>query len=256
MIKLTAQGKLIDTKAIEKLLTQGEKYSDIINIFIPSSNNDVELSDCTFYMRTVSSDGRMTETMLSKTLLENEIQLLWNVSEYVTAVPGLLSLELVGAKGSECVIKYKMPAVYIKEAVMGEGLPVPDVIEEKLALMNETLSQASMLYNESETLHNETQELQSRIEELAQQISISSEYVDELIQARNGYLSSETYASLSERLEFDLSMCINVDQLFVILGNEIGKARAEWQSDIQNAFETVETNLSAVVSLSESSLSQ
>ncbi|MGN0631429.1 MAG: hypothetical protein ACI4JN_08900 [Ruminococcus sp.] len=256
MIKLTAQGKFIDTKEIDRLLTQGEKYSDIINIFIPSLNNDVELSDCTFYMRAVSSNGSMTETMLPKILLENEIQLLWNVSEYITAVPGMLSLELIGTKGSECIIKYKMPAVYVKEAVMGEGLPVPDVIEDKLALMNVTLSHASELYNESETLYNETQELQSRIEELAQQIGISSEYVAEVIEARKGYLSSETYTSLSERLEFDLSMCINVDQLFVILGNEIGKVRAEWQSDIQNALGTVETNLSEVVNLSDSNLSQ
>ncbi|MDD6268858.1 MAG: hypothetical protein PUA84_02215 [Oscillospiraceae bacterium] len=251
MIQLKEQGKFIDTKAMEMLLTQGEKYSDLIQITIGAENNNVDISDCTFVIRAVASDGSMSETVLPKTILENEVQLLWEISESVTAVPGMLSLELIGSKGSERIIKYKMPAIYVKEAVMGEGLPVPDIMEEKLALMNETLSKATELQKESETLHNESQDLQRRTEELAEQIVVSSEYVSEVTAARTASKTVGTYSTLSERLAADFDECITDGQLYVVLENEIGKAREEWQADIANALGTVENGLAEVVSLSE-----
>lgn len=143
---LKAIDKFIDTTPIERLFTEGEKYSDIIKFSLPKINNDVDISDCIFVMRTVASTGEMMEYQLSSsTDEENEDRIIvsWYPDEYVSAVPGMLSLELICSKGSERIVKYKMPAIYVKAAVMGEGLPVPDVIEEKLALMNEVLANAN-----------------------------------------------------------------------------------------------------------------
>ncbi|MGN0583854.1 MAG: hypothetical protein ACI4JD_00200, partial [Ruminococcus sp.] len=164
---------------------------------------------------------------------------------------GMLSLELIGSKGSERIIKYKMPAIYVKEAIMGEGLPVPDIMEEKLALMNETLSQASELQKESEALHSDSQDLQRRTEELASQITVSSEYVSEVTAARTASKTAGTYSNLSERLAADFDQCITDGQLYVVLENEIGKAREEWTDAIESALGTVESGLAEVVSLPE-----
>lgn len=248
---LKATDKFIDTSPIERLLTEGEKYSDVINFVLPKVNNGIDISDCIFVMRTVAATGEMTEGLLTSYTEDSNIIAQWYPSEAVTAVPGMLSLELIGSKGSERIIKYKMPAIYVKEAVMGEGLPVPDIMEEKLAMMNETLSQAAELQKESETLHNESQELQRRTEELAEQIVVSSEYVSEVTAARTASKTAGTYSTLSERLAADFDECITDGQLYVVLGNEIGKAREEWQTDIANALGTVENGLAEVVSLSE-----
>ena len=140
-MQLTAKGKFIDTADICGLFTQGEKYADRIHVLVDTVNNDVNVSDCTFVMRTVASDGSMTETLLQKQIQETQLSLLWDIPETVTAVPGPLQLELVGSRESVNIIKYKMPPIYIKEAVMGAGLPVPDVIDEKLARMNELMEE-------------------------------------------------------------------------------------------------------------------
>lgn len=77
------------------------------------------------------------------------------------------------------------------------------------------------------------------------------EVVAEIAEARQGSKTAGTYSSLSERLAADFDQCITDGQLYVVLGNEIGKAREEWQSAIENALGTVETGLSEVVSLPE-----
>lgn len=252
MIKLTAQGKFIDTNEMANLFTQGEKYSDLIHFVLAKKNNDVDISDCTFTIRTVAATGEMTEGLLTSYIEGDNIIAAWCPSEAVTAVPGMLSLELIGSKGSERIIKYKMPAIYVKEAVMGEGLPVPDVIEEKLAQMNETLAQAADIQKESETLQSTAAELQSRTEELASQITVSSEYVAEVTAARKSRKTTGTYSSLNERLNADFDECITDGQLYVVLGNEIRKAREEWTAAIEEALGTVESGLSEVVDLPES----
>lgn len=149
---LTAQGKFIDTKPMERLLTQGEKYADRIKIILPSINNDVDIVNCAFTMRTVASDGSMTETGLSAQRSTEQILLTWDVPESVTAVAGMLQMELVGIKDSDIIIKYKMPAIFIKGAVMGDHLPPPDVIEEKLAQMNGMLAQAQAKLDEAKDM--------------------------------------------------------------------------------------------------------
>lgn len=149
---LTAKGKFIDTKPMERLLTQGEKYADKIHFVLPAINNDVNIVNCSFVIRTVASDGSMTETRLTAQRNIEQVLLTWDVPESVTAVAGMLQMELVGIKDSDIIIKYKMPAIFIKGAVMGDHLPPPDIIEEKLAQMNGILAQAQAKLDEAKDM--------------------------------------------------------------------------------------------------------
>ncbi len=199
MMKLTAQGKFIDTAPIERLLTQGEHCSDCIHIILPTVNNEVDVRTCTFTMRTVAENGSMTETLLRMIFADDtETELLWEISNLVTAIPGLLQLELVGAKDNTVVIKYKMPAIYVKEAVMGSNVPIPDVADEKLTQMNAILKDVS---------------------DLADFIGDNSDAVQEIIDARTGSLSSYTYSSLSQRLRAELDACVTQGELESALKN-------------------------------------
>lgn len=200
-MQLTAKGKFIDTADIRGLFTQGERYADRIHILVDTVNNDVNVSDCTFVMRTVASDGSMTETLLQKQEGETQLDLLWDIPDTVTAVPGLLQLELVGSREAVSIIKYKMPPIYIKEMVMGAGLPVPDVIEEKLARMNQLMEEMTEI---SEGLSGTT--------------------VQEVLDARTSSISGTEFGSLSQRLTADFNTCVTQGELESALGAAIIQA--------------------------------
>ncbi|MDE6019852.1 MAG: leucine-rich repeat protein [Ruminococcus sp.] len=225
---LTAQGKFIDTSPIESLFTQGEKYSDRIYFVLPPVNNDVDVSGCTFVMRTVASDSSMTETMLDVQYESEQILLTWNIPETVTAVAGMLQLELVGSRGSDVIIKYKMPAIFVKGAVMGGSLPVPDIIEEKLAQMNDILAQAQAKLEEAKSIAADIidptltisekaadakatgdrfAELQQSVDNIMQNLSsgVYAQMLMEVIAARTSSISGEEFSTLSERLASDFA---------------------------------------------------
>ncbi len=187
MIKLTAKGKFIDTREMEHLLTQGEKCSDIIYFVLDAKNNDVDITDCIFVLRTAASDGSMSETVLAKTAADEQIILMWNIPETATAVPGMLRLELIGTKSEETVIKFQMHPVYVKDAVMGYNIPVPDVVESKLLQMNELLEKAK---------------------EIEDKFSEDSGIVQEVTDARKGIFDEYTYSTLSQRLSREFSLCV------------------------------------------------
>lgn len=101
MIKLIAEGKFIDTKEIKHLLTQGEKNADMIQFVIGIGNDGVDISGCSFTLRTVASEGSMTETVLSKLVVDDNINLIWTVPDTATAIAGMLRMELIGVKNNE-----------------------------------------------------------------------------------------------------------------------------------------------------------
>lgn len=139
---ITAHNKYIDTACLSGLFTQGEKYSDKIYFSVDRVNNDVDLTDCKFTLRAVNENGNMTDSTLDKSVQESNILLTWEVSEYITARAGALHLEIIGIKGESIIIKYKMKPITIRNSILGEGLPEPDVIEKKLIEMQEILNKA------------------------------------------------------------------------------------------------------------------
>lgn len=252
---LIAKNKFIDTKPMERLLTQGEKYADKIHFVLPAINNDVNIVNCSFAIRTVASDGSMTETGLTAQRNIEQVLLTWDVPESVTAVAGMLQMELVGSKGSDIIIKYKMPAIFIKGAVMGDHLPPPDIIEEKLAQMNGILAQAQakldeakdMVVNISADIIDKTLSISDkaadakitgdRLEGLSGNITDLDELVKgiltnissgpianmlmEVINARTGSITGEEFPSLSERLESDFSYLKKAMQTLDIISSYI-----------------------------------
>lgn len=209
---LKAIEKFIDTSLIECLLTQGEKYSDKIHFVLPIINNDVDISGCIFALRTVASEGSMTETILTAEQRDDDLLLTWDVPETVTAVPGMLQMELVGSRGTDIIIKYKMPAVYVKAAIMGDHLPAPDVLDEKLAQMNEVLSQAQAKLDEARNIAVEIDSTLTMAGQAADAKAVGDKIVkleglsDEITAARISSISGEEFSSLSERLRSDFAL--------------------------------------------------
>ncbi|MDE6021819.1 MAG: hypothetical protein K2H01_12580 [Ruminococcus sp.] len=204
MIKLTAQDKFIDTKEIKYLLTQGEKNSDMIQFLLKTKNNDVDISECTFILRTVASEGSMSETALAKAVTGENIALLWKIPDTATAVAGMLRMELIGIKENTTIIKFKMPPVYVKEAVMGSNVPIPDIVDEKLAQMNSILNQTT---------------------EIAGNLSVDTNIIQEIENARKGVFSNYNYNTLGQRLAAELSSCVQTSALETYLNSVLMQAQ-------------------------------
>lgn len=227
MIKLFSQGKFIDTCEIAHLFTQGEKCSDIVHIVIDSVNNDVDISECTFTMRTLSAEDSMTETVLIKSHEADKILLSWKIPAAASAVAGPLRLELVGTKGDAVVVKFRMPPVFVRETLMGRNIPVPDVVEEKLSEMNRLI----------DGILNGTGQSDGGALEIAA--------------SRKSFFNNQNHDSLSERLYADFSECVTTAMFWVMLNSETDKLRNEWRSDINSAFGSAMYSLSELVDLPE-----
>ncbi len=219
-MELRANGKYIETTPIERIFTQGEAYADKLIFIVDAVNNGVDVSGCTFVMRTVAIDGSMTETVLEKSVQDELIILTWHVPDTVTAVAGMLQLEIIGSQDAQLIIKYKMRAVFVKEAIFGENIPVPDVLEEKLAQMNELIEEARNLVTLDATLTIEGAPADAKavgdaISVVQAAVNVCSEAIEELknsggsdqevVDARYSPVSGNTFATLSQRLNADIS---------------------------------------------------
>lgn len=218
MIKLTVQDKFIDTKEIKYLLTQGEKNSDMIQFLLKTKNNDVDISECTFILRTVASEGSMSETALAKAVTGENIALLWKIPDTATAVAGMLRMELIGIKENATIIKFKMPPIYVKEAVMGSNVPIPDIVDEKLAQMNSILNQTDAKLAQMNSIFNQTTEI-------AGNLSVDTNIIQEIENARKGVFSNYSYNTLGQRLAAELSSCVQTSSLETYLNSVLMQAQ-------------------------------
>jgi hypothetical protein len=127
------------------------------------------------------------------------------VPETVTAVAGLLHLELIASREDINLIKYQMPPILIREAIRGENLPVPDVIDEKLALMNAAIASFTPLVD---------------------QLSGDNGVIQEVIDARTATDGSETlvFQNLQSRLDAALTDNFLVkERVSALESDKIGK---------------------------------
>ncbi len=235
MTELTAQRKFIDTGPIKTLFTQGEHLADTIRITIPCVYDETDISDCTFAIRTVSYNGSMTETILTKEIAGESIVLTWKVSREATASAGMLYLQLIGSKDEAVIIKFIMPPVIVGESVMGDNVPVPDVVDEKLAAMNELLVKFAEMTADP---NYSPQEVQT---------------------ARTGSIVENTFPTLSARLSADFKQCITQGELESALSavttaySKADKALAERLDALEAAVENM-SGISLVFSANPLSL--
>ncbi len=129
-----ARGKTIPTYSFANLLRQGERFADIINIFIGREYEGRDLSGCSFLMRGINGNNEEAQQVLIPVISGNMLVLGWNVSDSFTAVSGRLELELRVSELSEAeetlILKYEMPPVNVAASPSGENAVIPDTSEQ------------------------------------------------------------------------------------------------------------------------------
>lgn len=152
-MKIYAKGKNIPTFAFGKLFTQGESMADTITFYIERFYEGKDMLDFSFHIKGVTENG--AEALQSLFPIENGkyVALNWTVSELYTVYSGELKLEIIAVKGESesdrVVVKYNMPSVYVNASVKGTNEVMPDVAEQ---LMNEISESVSTGINEIQSV--------------------------------------------------------------------------------------------------------
>ncbi len=142
MITLSTDGKTIDTGPVARLITEGEKNADVIQIEMPVRYGTLDLAALTWVLAGVTDRETRVEQELAKDT-SGGLTLQWTVTGDWAAVPGRMRLELSGilADGA-AVIKFTGNPIEVRPAAEIYGLPRPELSEQYLETMRELVEQA------------------------------------------------------------------------------------------------------------------
>lgn len=142
MITLSTDGKTIDTGPAARLITEGEKNADVIQIEMPVRYGTLDLAALTWVLAGVSDRETRVEQELAKDT-SGGLTLQWTVTGDWAAVPGRMRLELSGVSADgAAVIKFTGNPIEVRPAAEIYGLPRPELSEQYLETMRELVEQA------------------------------------------------------------------------------------------------------------------
>lgn len=153
-MEIYAKGKNIPTYTIAGLFRQGEKYADTIRIITDRYYCGKDLSKCSFIMRGVNANKEEAQQALIPEVTEYTLVFNWKVSEYFTAVAGILKLELRASEtdadgGSKLILKYSMEPVVVAESPIGLNLPImPSVADQIISGISSAATEGAELIDE------------------------------------------------------------------------------------------------------------
>ena len=142
MITLSTDGKTIDTGPAARLITEGEKNADVIQIEMPVRYGTLDLAALTWMLAGVTDRETRVEQELAKDT-SGGLTLQWTVTGDWAAVPGRMRLELSGISADgAAVIKFTGNPIEVRPAAEIYGLPRPELSEQYLETMRELVEQA------------------------------------------------------------------------------------------------------------------
>ena len=142
-MQINVSGKRLDTAPIERLITQGEKNADSIEIVLPVMYGDIDLTALSWALAGVSDKETRVEQQLTKSVDGGSLTLTWTITEKWAAVSGCLLLELSGFnQDSTTVIKFTGKPIEVQTSAELFGLPAPDLAAEYLETMREIAAEA------------------------------------------------------------------------------------------------------------------
>lgn len=131
-------GKRLYTNAIRHRFVQGENMAESITITGPKQVGALDLSQLRMAVRVNSTTYETTvEKTLSQTVQGENISLEWVVDKMFTAVPGPVSVTLVGYGNEEEVIKITSDGILVKADDVNGTAPPESTWEQLLAEMQQ-----------------------------------------------------------------------------------------------------------------------
>ena len=125
-MNIIANGKNIPTYEFSELLIQGEKLADTIVFEVDRFYNGYDLSDHTFVINGLTSEGYEAMQALEKEVGAERIKLIWQVSGEFTEDAGELRLCMTASPEYgeiDHIIRYAMQPVNVRPFPAGRERP-------------------------------------------------------------------------------------------------------------------------------------
>lgn len=203
--------KTLDVAHINNLLVQGESGVDCFDFSIPKQYGDVDLSELVFKVRIVSEQDTITEQLLEKTVDDQNLTLSCTVTQDMTAVSGVVYLQVVGeSKTGEQIIKYTAPGIYIRPNLAGQNPPPQDYLEAMLSRMTAEFAQSIQKVNDkaaaaetaADTAVNAAGEAEGYADSMTGNVQAAQEAAAEAVtaatEAAAAQISAQTAANTAE----------------------------------------------------------
>lgn len=197
-MELKVTKKRMDVSPIQHRLVQGEALVDRPKIILQRDYEGLDITNLNFEIRAVSEKETMVRRTMEKAVEGDRIILTWTVTKEFTAVPGLLSLTVIGtnAAGDE-IMKITSERITVrKDPEEDWSEPPPDIIEDALRQMAALQGAAQQAKEGAETARDDAKGHASTAAERARQAAASADAAaDSAAEAKTAQTSAETAAT-------------------------------------------------------------
>ena len=129
--------KELDIMPIRTLFVEGESFADMINITMPKTYNNIDLSTKIFVIKMLNSKNAYYEAILPKVVNADSLSLSWDVTKEFTSEAGNLRVNLIAKDDAGFTFSSKEAVLEIQSSVDASGIPLSpeDVFEQYLQEM-------------------------------------------------------------------------------------------------------------------------
>ena len=169
-LNLTFGNKWLNTDPLTGKFTAGEQNVDVWHITGPRMYGELDLSTLTWAMVGATEHDTIASDEMQFSTDGDSITFVWNVSAEMTALPGKLSLHMVGTQGETEVIKIASNGTIVRPSLAGAFAPQLPIAETTLNQIIANASAAAQSAQTAQTAAGQAQTAADQAQEAAESI--------------------------------------------------------------------------------------
>lgn len=191
-LNLTFGNKWLNTDPLTGKFTAGEQNVDVWHITGPRMYGELDLSTLTWAMVGATEHDTIASDEMQFSTDGDSITFVWNVSAEMTALPGKLSLHMVGTQGETEVIKIASNGTIVRPSLAGAFAPQLPLAD---ATLNQIIANASSAAQSAQAAQQAAGQAQEAAGEATQAAGTIGDAVEQAQTAAQQAKASQTAAA-------------------------------------------------------------
>ncbi len=193
-LNLTFGNKWLNTDPLTGKFTAGEQNVDVWHITGPRMYGELDLSALTWAMVGATEHDTIASDEMQFSTDGDSITFVWNVSAEMTALPGKLSLHMVGTQGETEVIKIASNGTIVRPSLAGAFAPQLPLAD---AALNQIIANASSAAQSAQAAQQAAGQAQEAADAATQAAGSIGDAVEQAQTAAQQAQASQTAAAES-----------------------------------------------------------
>lgn len=191
-LNMTFANKWLNTDPLTGKFTAGEQNVDVWHITGPRMYGELDLSALTWAMVGATEHDTIASDEMQFSTDGDSITFVWNVSAEMTALPGKLSLHMVGTQGETEVIKIASNGTIVRPSLAGAFAPQLPLAD---ATLNQIITNASSAAQSAQAAQQAAGQAQEAAGEATQAAGTIGDAVEQAQTAAHQAQASQTAAA-------------------------------------------------------------